>query len=83
LSNVNYYKYKSDKEKSTNKSLLNLLVNNCYKTKKTSKAKRIVFVFTVSARNDRQIMRLLKRLYHPLHFYYFHVDEVIYEYLSD
>ena len=79
LSYVNYNKYKSDNEKSSpNKSLFNLLMNNYYESKKISRTQRIVFAFTVSARNDRQIMRVLKRLYHPLHFYYFHVDEVIY-----
>ena len=78
LSNVNYNKYKSENEKSLpNKSLFNLLMNNNYESKNLTRTQRIVFAFTVSARNDRQIMRLLKRLYHPLHFYYFHVDQVI------
>lgn len=36
---------------------------------------RIVFIFTLNGRNDRFVMRLLKRLYHSDHFYYFHVDE--------
>ncbi len=41
----------------------------------TEKIHRIVFIFTLNGRNDRFIIRLLKKLYHPEHFYYFHVDE--------
>ena len=37
---------------------------------------RIVFVFTVSGRAVRQIIRLLKAIYHVDHYYYIHVDSV-------
>ena len=37
---------------------------------------RIAFIFTVNGRSSRQIKRLLKNLYSPNHFYYFHVDQV-------
>ena len=37
---------------------------------------RIVFLFTVYQKTDRQILRLLKTIYDSHHYYFIHVDEV-------
>ena len=37
---------------------------------------RIVFVFTINGRADRQVKRLFKALFHEHHYYYIHVDSV-------
>ncbi|KAL8569523.1 hypothetical protein ACOMHN_002070 [Nucella lapillus] len=35
---------------------------------------RIVFVLTLNGRQVRQVVRLLRTIYHPRHYYYIHVD---------
>lgn len=37
---------------------------------------KIVFVLTVNGRAVRQVVRLLRVIYSPYHFYYIHVDKV-------
>lgn len=39
---------------------------------------KIAFLLTLNGRAVRQVHRLLKSLYNKNHFYYIHVDEVIY-----
>lgn len=36
---------------------------------------KIVFVLTLNGRQVRQVIRLLRTIYHPSHFYYIHVDK--------
>lgn len=37
---------------------------------------KIVFVLTLNGRQTRQVVRLLRTLYQPHHYYYIHVDSV-------
>ena len=39
---------------------------------------KIVFVLTLNGRQVRQVVRLLRTIYHPHHYYYIHVDSVSY-----
>lgn len=39
---------------------------------------KIVFLLTLNGRAVRQVKRLIKNLYHKDHFYYIHVDVVMY-----
>lgn len=42
---------------------------------------RIAFVLVVHGRASRQLQRMFKAIYHKDHFYYIHVDKVIYHWL--
>ncbi len=37
---------------------------------------RIVYILSVHGRASRQVKRLFKAIYHPQHYFYFHVDSV-------
>lgn len=47
-----------------------------------SKQVKIVFVLTLNGRQVRQVVRLLRTIYHPHHYYYIHVDSVSEAYCS-
>ncbi|XP_041362874.1 xylosyltransferase 2-like [Gigantopelta aegis] len=42
---------------------------------KISNISRIVFVLTLNGRQIRQVVRLIRTIYHPQHYYFIHVDE--------
>lgn len=57
--------------------------NNNNNTQKIDSSKitiRIVFLFTLNGRSIRQIIRLFNTLYNESHYYYFHVDQVIFRF---
>ena len=47
-----------------------------------NKQVKIVFVLTLNGRQVRQVVRLLRTIYHPHHYYYIHVDSVSEAYCS-
>lgn len=58
--------------------------NNNNNTQKIDSSKtkiRIVFLFTLNGRSIRQIIRLFNTLYNESHYYYFHVDQVIFKFV--
>ncbi len=46
------------------------------KTKGIARLLKVAFLFTVNKRDYRHVIRMLKNIYSPHHFYYFHVDKV-------
>ncbi len=47
-------------------------------TMKPKKIVRIVFFLTLNGRAVRQVVRLIKSLFHERHYFYIHVDAVSY-----
>jgi hypothetical protein len=65
---ISYDLFKAKKNKKS-------IYNSLFGSSMVGKFNRIVFIFTLNGRNDRFVIRILKKLYHAEHFYYFHVDE--------